>query len=107
MYPLQQDLLRSVGQERFNPVEIVFPNAIAIEFVKETIVKHLVQRLAEIEQNDVYLVSIWLAILWTVTTSWDSQERVLTVAEYLVLDEMLQGGTVDNIVQYLARDGRE
>jgi len=53
MYPLQ----RSVGQERFNPVESVFPNAIIVEFVKKTTVRHLVERFSEIEQNDVNLVT--------------------------------------------------
>lgn len=58
MYPLQPELLHCVGQERCNPVDNVFPNAIVVEFVKEQTVRHIVERLAEIKQTDVYWVTI-------------------------------------------------
>ena len=73
--PLQQDLLRSVGQEWFNPVERVFSNAIVVEFVKDTTVRHQVKRLAKIMSTG-WPAPSWLAILWTVTTSWDSKEHL-------------------------------
>jgi len=36
-----------------------------------------------------------------------ASKSMLTVAEYLVLVGVLHDSTVDNILQYLARDGRE
>ena len=35
-----------------------------------------------------------------------ASKSVLIVAEYLVLVEVLHVGTVENMLQYLARDGR-
>ena len=79
MCGVQQDFLRSVGQEWFNPVERVFSYAIVVEFVKETRVRHLVERLANIEQNDIYLVTSSKLIGNLVDSdykSWESQERL-------------------------------
>ena len=57
MYPLRPDLLHCVGQERVSLVDNVFPNATVVEFVKEKTVRHTVERLAEIKQADVYMVT--------------------------------------------------
>ena len=113
MYSLQQDLLHSVGQEQFIPVEHVFSNATVVEFVKETTVRHLVERLAKIKQSDVYLMTC-RKLVGNLTDSdyklgfagVPASKPVLTVAEYLILVEVLHDGTVDSMLQYLVRDGR-
>ena len=39
------------------PDETFVSNAIVVEFVKEMTVRHLVERLAKIKQNDVFLMT--------------------------------------------------
>ena len=82
-----------------------------VEFVK---VRHLVEHLAKIKQNYVYLVTCSKLVGNLVDSDYklrfagaSASKPVLTVAEHLVLVEVLHDGTVDNMLQYLARDGRE
>ena len=49
-----------------------------------------------------------MATSWTVGFAGaPASKPVLTVAEYRVLVEVLHDGTVDNMLQYFARDERE
>ena len=93
------------------PMERVCSNARVVEVVKETTVGHLVKRLADIMQNDVYLVTCTKLVGNHVDSDYKlgfagapASKPVLTVAEYLILVEVLHDGTVGNLLQYLARD---
>ena len=91
-----------------------FSNDIVVEFVKEATVRHFVERLAKIKQNDVYVVTCSNLVDNLVDSDYKlgvagapASKPMLTVAKYLVLVGLLQDDTVDNMLQHLACDGRE